>query len=268
MHSSSLSDLINKVIVDLVSDAVLKLINQRTSSPQSILVVFSGNAGLCYVSVLEQLALLPDDIAIHVLFSHSAWQNLSCQHIPLVAPLKNIHIIHSWDEGNNQQLNYDMLLLPELSLNSLAKSTNHIADNLVTTFIQEALLANKHIMVTFDYFYQQGSGVAAYRCSIEQQIAKLVSYEVEVMAIMEIVDRINAYRAQVVNTAMKTMVKGYAQPVKSVSGNGHQPRSKVISSSQVRCHNPQSPLFLNNDTLVTPLAMDIIRQRNIRIIKG
>ena len=64
MHRLSLSEIINKVIVDLISDAIIELMKQRNTMPKKVVVAFSGHAGLCYSSVFEQLRLLPDSTSV------------------------------------------------------------------------------------------------------------------------------------------------------------------------------------------------------------
>lgn len=268
MNNDELSALINKVIIDVISDAVIDLMNQRTILPKNIVVVFSGNATLCYSSVMEQLSLLPNNISCSLLFSHTALAHFSRQHLPLISPLTNVQIINTSNYSDSEILNYDLIVLPELSLNSLAKSVNNIADNLVTEFVQHALLNNKKIIATFDYFYQQHNLPISYRHGIEQQLAKLISYNVQVIKMTEIASKINTEWSLNINPYAKTEEKSNVEQINygaSVSSQQHV--SKVISSSYVRCHDPVKPLYLFKDALVTPLAMDIIKQKNIRIIK-
>lgn len=268
MHNFNLSELINKVIVDLVSDAVLNIVNQQLALPQSIVVVFSGQAGLCYASVLQQLLSLPKNQTINIFFSNSALQHLSKQKILISAPTKNIHFFHDTNENFTQDLPYDLLLLPELSLNSLAKSVNHIADNLPAKWIQQALLDNKRIVVTFDYLTQHHHLNPTYQHDIDAQISKLIAYNIELASITDITTKIKACYAETKNLPVKTQKKDSTTHGNNRLNFARQTKNRLIASSQVRCHNAQTPLYLGYDTLVTPLAMDIIRQKNIPIIKG
>lgn len=268
MHNFNLSELINKVIVDLVSDAVLNLVNQQLALPQSIVVVFSGQAGRCYASVLQQLLSLPKNLTINIFFSNSALQHLSTQKISISAHTENIHFFHNTNANIIQDLPYDVLLLPELSLNSLAKSVNHIADNLPAKWIQRALLDNKRIVVTFDYLTQHHHPDPTYQHDIDAQISKLIAYNIELASITDITTKIKACYAETKNLPVKTQEKDSTTHGHHRLNFARQTKNRLITSSQVRCHHAQTPLYLGDDTLVTPLAMDIIRQKNIPIIKG
>lgn len=268
MHHSNLSELINKVIVDLISDAVLNIVNQQLKRPQSIAIVFSGQAGHCYASILQQLLSLPKNLTINIFFSNSAQQHLSTQKISISAHTENIHFFHDTNENIIQDLPYDLLLLPELSLNSLAKSVNHIADNLPAKWIQQALLDNKRIVVTFDYLAQHHHLNPTYQHDIDALISKLIAYNIELANITDITTKIKACYAETKNLTVKTQKKDSTTLSNHRLIFARQAKNRLISSSQVRCHDAQTPLYLGYDTLVTPLAMDMIRQKNIPIIKG
>ena len=267
MHRLSLSEIINKVIVDLISDAIIELMKQRNTMPKKVVVAFSGHAGLCYSSVFEQLRLLPDSTSVYLLFSHSATEDLSRQNIPVVSSLKNVQVVSSLTALHEQISDYDLLFLPELSLNSLAKSTLNIADNLVTELIQHALFKAKKVVATIDYVQQNSDINSSYQRTIQQQIARLASYNVDIISIGEVANTINTFCSVEINSDKQTQRADMARQLNCQSYTSSQTTGKVISYSHIRCHDPQQPLYLNSDTLVTPLAMDIIKQKNIRIIK-
>ena len=81
--------------------------------------------------------------------------------------------------------------MPELSLNSLAKSTLNIADNLVTELIQHALFKAKKVVATIDYVQQNSDINSSYQRTIQQQIARLASYNVDIISLGEVANTIN-----------------------------------------------------------------------------
>lgn len=273
MKHHLLSDLIDKAIIDLLSDKILALIGDINPAPKQMqsfvnpikmTVIFTGELSDFYPIILDQLALLPNSYSIYLLFSQSAQQSIKNKKLVIHSPSSNIHVINQC-HYDDKYIGSDFLLLPELSLNSLAKSSVNIADNIATEYIQYALMNGKKIIATFDYFYEKKNITMHYQQFIQHQIDKLINFNVNIITVSQIS---TVFECQGVKSDLTDKARVSIQEiVNSTSINSSKKSKNVISSTDIRRHNPKTPLYLFAESLVTPLAMDMIKQRNIRIIK-
>lgn len=242
-----LSLLIDQVIIDILSDKVVEYLNQATtvvsSTATRYLVVLTGDSIPNIEQIIEKLSCLSDVVHLDVLLSHSAEKFLHQKGIDLIIQLVNVELLDCSPKSLND---YTGLIFPELSINSLAKGSMQIADNLATCLMQQAFLLKKPLLITIDYLDNTMAQKNGYQQKIVASISILLTFGIKILKLDSLANGI--YLSKL---------------MRATNILSHE----LITQADIRLHDPQYPLYLSKKSLVTPLAKDLIHQKNIQIIR-
>lgn len=242
-----LSLLIDQVIIDILSDKVVEYLNQATtvvsSTATRYLVVLTGDSIPNIEQIIEKLSCLSDVVHLDVLLSYSAEKFLHQKGIDLITQLVNVELLDCSPKSLND---YTGLIFPELSINSLAKGSMQIADNLATCLMQQAFLLKKPLLITIDYLDNTMAQKNGYQQKIVASISILLTFGIKILKLDSLANGI--YLSKL---------------MRATNILSHE----LITQADIRLHDPQYPLYLSKKSLVTPLAKDLIHQKNIQIIR-
>lgn len=262
MNAAKLSEMIDRAIIDLISDRVIAVLQ---GDKKCIAVLFTGNDCRVFFQALPQLqALSQQNYRLSLLFSYSAKPMLE-QNQAVIAELLPEHIYQPDEQRATtycELINQSHLLLaPGLSLNTLAKSALGICDSIPSQAIAHALLQGKRVVAS--QYHSVNSVVSpAYIAQIKQHITQLQAFGVDfvepsaLVSGIELSNRFVASRPTIGNPFNGTH-HGYQKI---------EQKKRLISLRDVLLHDPSRPLFLTTDMLLTPAARDEINKRKIQLI--
>lgn len=261
MSKANLSEMIDRAIVDLISEQVIAVLQRYQ---KRIVVLFTGNDKDAFLQAQPQLqALVQQGYSLSFLFSYSARTILE-QHSIAIAALLPAHIIQAGEQeakSYSSLLNQShLLLLPALSLNTLAKSALGISDSLPSRVIAYAIMQGKRIVASHDA--SKTSGIPpAYAANIKQHIAQLQAYGVSFVKPCGFASCANMKTQPVATMGNPaTCLNSNRQPV--------QQKKRLISLHDVLLHDPSKTLYLAPNVLLTPAARDEINKRKIQLINS
>lgn len=157
----------------------------------------------------------------------------------------------------------DLILIPVLTLNTAAKVAHGIADTLVATLIMDSLLKGKPVFAARDacdpdHPVRSKLGMtretAAYRDLLSSNLQRLREYGIRLVPAAELA-------AHVLADVTGAAASGPAAPEGTVFCG------RVLSRSDVASFTGRL-LKVSRETLVTPLARDLARDRGIDIVVG
>lgn len=267
MSPNELSAMIDKAIIDLISEQVIAALQRYK---KRIAVLFTGNDRCAFLQALPQLqALSQQNGPLSLLFSYSARPMVE-QYQAEITALSPAHICQPGEQTVQDYLDQvnqsSLLLLPGLSLNTLAKSAVGICDSVPSEVIAYALVQGKRMVASHSHLLHSASrGVSpAYIANIEQHITRLQAYGVEFVGPSALASGIELPGRAI------TAASGMTNPFNHYHGS-HQPveqRKRLVSLRDVLLHDASSPLSLTPDTLLTPAARDEIKKRKIQLINS
>lgn len=262
MSQANLSEMIDRAIVDLISEQVIAALQRYQ---KRIVVLFTGNDEGVFVQALPQLqTLVQQGYSLSLLFSYSA-RTILKRHQAAIAALSPEHIIQAGEQNAEEchrLINQShLLLLPELSLNTLAKSALGIGDSLPSQVIAYALMQGKPIIASH-HFSENNAIPPAYAANIKQHIAQLQAYGVRFIKPGELACSIDA------KTQWVTTTIGRSVPLSRIIHQPVQQQKRLISLHDVLLHDPSRALYLAPNVLLTPAARDEIKKRKIQLINS
>lgn len=188
----------------------------------------------------------------------------------------NFRLINSKSELTKAIREDDLILVPVMTRNTLAKCAAGIQDNLVTTGIAEAIMMNKEVIVVKDSFDPQNSvnialefsKNAAYNKLILGYEDKLTSFGVKFINSTDIKRTINARFSIMSNAnedlchenAIKNTIinKEEACNIKKLSGI-------LTIEDIILATNDSKEIWVKEGSLLTPLAKDYIYNNGINV---
>ncbi len=154
------------------------------------------------------------------------------------------------------------IVLPTLTMNTVAKIATGISDNTVTDFVRLGLLAGKRIIAAKDAcdpnlpIYRNAS--AAYKEMVLKHLETLRSFGIRFVDAEALADAITGVP---IGTGLEK-----AESVPKVTTGSEIPvfSGRILDAGVLRSFKG-SFLWLDRGTLVTPLAKDIARERGIHL---
>lgn len=228
MNDFQLADFIEQSIRQCQVNCTPNRLNKPVLS-----VIFTGQGHLDYLQCAAQLQSLQAGYHFSFGVSHSAKADFANHTALFQHYFPNAKI-------NEAITDCDLLFLPELSFNSLAKIALGIADNPASSATQQALFAQKNVIVTLDYFAHLPKGYDA----LGQQYL----------------------RAIIAQGITKCSLLTVGRDLSSTYQIRHFDQA-IVQWEDVRHLPHHQPISISPHSLITPSAMDWIKQHSIRLIR-
>lgn len=238
MDASRLSLLLDSIIAEIVAQRT-----QRLAPPRPVMrAIVSGEDLTTLPATLDCLAALDrNGYQLVIAFSHSAMQSpLRAACLEALAH-RGIDVLCDNQPPQETDAPWHGLYLPALSSNSLSKIALGIRDNLVCRWAFHALRLNKPVVATLNAECQSDAAFslpAALRTRLANYAATLAAYGISVIG--------QRPTQQILPTSAK---------------------KPLITRSDVRCYAKGAALHVPHHTLITPAALDEIRDRGITIVR-
>ncbi len=182
-------------------------------------------------------------------------------------------LVHNHQELEEAITTADLILIPILTRNTLAKVSLGIADNLVTTGIARAIMMKKEIIAVRDS-YDPNNAV-----NIVNELAKnqsyndmLSTYERKLQSFgLKIVD-LSEFKVVVQNKLNPTIVEpnkiasSVQKEIKREHINEEVINSSIISVADLKRYGNQKRIAVKTGAIITPLANDYIRTNGISLV--
>jgi len=261
---------LDQAMLDQIVAKVVALVRTRLATavpPQRVLLLFSG-ASTGYVAGMETIRLLTaanHDLtvimtasALHVVGEDNVRQAGACH---IVGP-------DEWVDTPGLVREIDMLLVPTLSMSTSARLALGMMDSLFSTLILGALLNNKPVIAVCDgadpygkgglIFSDTFEGAPALRQKLSDYLGTLIEFGINLV-------RADGFITAVINQLHCTAQADPELPaaVPLLTENGRFPT--MLTAADLSTHPSGSHLHLPAATRLTPLAQDIVRQRNLRL---
>lgn len=188
----------------------------------------------------------------------------------------NFRLIDSKSELTKAIREDDLILVPVMTRNTLAKCATGVQDNLVTTGIAEAIMMNKEVIVVKDSFDPQNSvnialgfsKNAAYNKFILHYEDKLISFGVKFINSIDIKGTINA-RFSIMSTAAEDLYHENAikdTVIKKEEACNIKRLSGILTIEDIiLAVNDSKEIWIKEGSLLTPLAKDYIYNKGINV---
>lgn len=261
---------LDQAMLDQIVAKVVALVRTRLATavpPQRVLLLFSG-ASTGYVAGMETIRLLTaanHDLsvimtasALHVVGEDNVRQAGACH---IVGP-------DEWVDTPGLVREIDLLLVPTLSMSTSARLALGMMDSLFSTLILGALLNNKPVIAVCDgadpygkgglIFSDTFEGAPALRQKLSDYLGTLIEFGINLV-------RADGFITAVINQLHCTAQADPELPpaVPLLTENGRFPT--ILTAADLSAHPSGSHLHLPAATRLTPLAQDIVRQRNLRL---
>ncbi|MDH2926651.1 flavoprotein [Lonepinella koalarum] len=217
--------------LSLLIEQVIEELNKKNSM-MKLAVLFTGKECPDYLAIFAQLQKIPANYRLVVCCSESAKNSFEKYKKIIIENLPNV-------EFSSDLNDCTALILPELSLNSLAKISLGLADNIASQWVQEYLLSRKQVIVTLDYMACLTSG---YQNLGEYYRKALLGLNVIVSAITQLARH---FQTNLDRRLDKT----------------------IIQFADVRYLVKEQVLSIPNASLITPSAKDWLSKQHIKIIR-
>lgn len=179
----------------------------------------------------------------------------------------NGHIIHSVEELEEVLVSTELILIPVLTRNTLAKIALGIADNLVTTGIARAIMMNKETIAVRDSFSHLNqvnrlNGLAdndEYNGMLDEYEKRLQHFGIKFVDLAEFKTTVNTKLTCKAFESANELSHDEQQPADIVT------ESSILTLAELRNAKQQGTIFLKKGTRITPLAKEFIDQKKVEI---
>lgn len=267
MDNRTLDQLIDQAIVDILSDYLVQQIKQPS---KKLLVLFTG--AVCgFQEALSSLVHLSESgYRFKVVFSNAAKTVLADKLSDITQKLQLGHgdIIFENDMPDVFDLlrEYKTLLIPTLTVNTVAKVAHGINDCLSTSILFQAISQNKQVLAAIDGCCPNNKERIARGFNAAEPFKKQLTDNIEQLKSYGVVF------ASAKNLAYKILGKSQAitmQAVGVVNNISHSPsiyRKRVFARQDAVVYS-HSILRIASNVLITPSAMDELQRRRISIVR-
>ncbi len=244
--------------IQIIVERVLAELQQRPAaldSKPTALALFSG-AMLGFEDSLESLKRLCDQVALDYVQTDAAKR---------ILPQDQIEAVGMTPANQSLTSAHDMLIIPTLTVNLAAKVTHGVGDCLASNVVAEFIMTGKPVVVALqgacpdskekrEWFPDMPKGYAA---MLRQNMTTLKSFGVDV------VDACQLDRAVLNRFARMGQLP---EPVGAEAhGEAHKCSERLITAEIVNMCTEGSTLRINSCAIVTALAQDTARTRNVTL---
>lgn len=258
----------NDETMNIIVEKVLENLQKRE---KQALVVFTGGA-LKYQDSLASLRRLQENNwNLKVVLSKSAEHVFTSERIKKELSLENVYL-ESENKGLGQLYeNTSVLIIPTLTMNTVAKIALGIADNLTTNIVQRFIMEELPIVASRNaatpeqaYFLEdisENAPIKNYIHMFHDYLARLEDFGIHLVD-AENIDQAVLQTKRRLNNAVLTGVSATQDERKTID-------KKVITQSDVMdAKNTGNVLRVHAKSIITPLAVETASTIGVKIIKS
>ena len=229
---------LDKIIEYIVQEVVKKINSQNIieefSPKEKILVVITGSTNNLEQIVLE-LRKISKNYDLSLIFSEAA-KNIIDENV-----FSEFHIIKDFSIKNYDEIlsKNDIILLPLLTKNTVAKLVVGIRDNAVTNLVSKALLLEKRVIAAYDSCIVNNE--VPYAKLINSNVEKLKDYGLIFVQAKELAD--------------------YMLNKKDLEINSLREKNVIAAKDLKDLYNKK--IIISKNTVVTTLAKERAKENNI-----
>ncbi|NLH81606.1 MAG: hypothetical protein GX458_12275 [Phyllobacteriaceae bacterium] len=258
-----------QVLVDKVAARILARLNGEAidTSPRSVVVVFSGAASgfAAGREVVTRLARSPHRLT--VMLTPSA-KHIFGEHTIRDLGATSIVELEPWVDVSDHVRSADLVLVPTLTMNLVARLALGLMDAATTTLILGALLAGKRVLAARDGADPAGKrgdalgaipeGSPVLWGLLEERLATIAGFGVELVGKDDFVFRMERLLIAPRGTAARV---GTATPTAAIA-----PRGTIVTATEIRTAAPGSTLRLAAGQRLTPEAVDVAARLGLVLV--
>lgn len=263
----NLKEIVEKTIIDVIVEEIVREVLERLKKlPKRALVIFTGGT-IGFHESIEQLKKLQEDgWKFKILLSKSAENIYTKELIKNLLGLEAIEIDGEMDakEIKDYCSDIDKVILPVLTMNTAAKISLGIADNLVTNIVARSLMKNIPIVAVENacdpleeerILIGMGKGPTAYVNMMKNHLNKLDSYGIKLIHANKL------YDVAVENIKQGIHEKDNPVKKKIVYDKKVLTRGDIVSAFHIK-----KDLILGSNTIITEAAKDIAKALGVKMI--
>jgi hypothetical protein len=263
----NLKEIIEKTIIDVIVEEIVGEVLERLKKlPKKALVIFTGGTIGFHESIEQLKKLQKDGWKFKVLLSKGAENIYTKELIKNLLGLEDTEIDGEMDakETKNYYKDIDKVILPVLTMNTAAKVSLGIADNLVTNIIARSLMTNIPIVASknaCDPLEEEririglGKGSTSYVNMMKNHLNRLESYGIKLTHGNKL------YEVAVENTKQGIHKKDHPVKKQVVYDKKVLTRGDVVSAFHIK-----KDLILRSNTIITEVAKDTAKELGVKII--
>jgi len=254
----------------IVTEVVRRLARRlgADSSRGKIIVIFSG-ATVAFKESIDQVRhLILDGYQLQFVFSQAAEQIFGPVVMDQLEGFPHNGLLKS-SEWFSALKETRAVVIPLLSVNTLSKASQLIADNLVTNLILHAFLMEKKVVVakngvdTMARGRHFQKGTPALRQAIQRRLQTVESYGCRLTDVNELRNNVNS-----ILSGNRVVPAGEGNRFETVQRNIYAYSRKMVTAAVIRRAQLQkSDLKISSQSLITPLARDLAMQHGVAIIR-
>jgi|SRR5699024_5422597 len=260
-----------ETLIRFLTDKVLERLEQRK---KTALVCFTGGA-IGFNESLNELKKLQDNHwNFQVVLTNSAERIFTKELIKNELKMEGVYAESEIDQLRPFYDKASLLIVPTLTMNSLAKTSLGIADNLFTNLTTEFILSNRPIIAARDACQpnhpfrlnnRNGQAPKPYVSMFENYMNQVQQFGVKLVEVTEIFQTVE--QCQLTD---KNHFSSSSNPLLSdiFHDASNKSSKKVISRTDVmEAKQNNTDLVVHANTIITPLAAEVIKDMNLKIIK-
>lgn len=244
---------------DILKGITLRL-NRGEVSSKGILVLFTGS-NLGIDKKIEELALLRQyGISVSIGISFMGERIINLEKVNSI--LKPIKIYKEEDIFNleNLEREYSLLIVPNITINTLSKVSLGILDSLTSNIIWDFLYSGKKVLIDLESAREYRG-----RASKNVEINKTVNFHIDRLKNMG-ADEVNRgiYIEKILSSlGLRDDVRHGTEAIESF--NEENGGRKIVTENDLKKLVKGEELTLSSNVILTPLAKDKIKELGIKI---
>ncbi len=254
-----------QILAQTVAERVVEKLIQRQ---KTALVVFTGSTMNTAQSLASLKALRKQGFTFHVLLTRSAARLLDQAEILASLQPKSFWIETADASPEVLTLKYDTIIVPAMTVNSVAHVVNCMADTPATAIIFDGMMRGKNVVIAVDgccpdnpLRAERGFAIPEpLKQKLRDNLTQLQSFGAKLTTAEHLGEK-----------TLKTIFGGFAtskgvQRTPAIASTcGAYQGGKVLSGTYIATQPSHTTLLVPVGTLVTQVAKDEARRRDIRI---
>lgn len=264
MDTNEIKSIILDTIIDVLSDLIVEVVKNRINIIENkVLVIYSGGSYGFKDSIKSIKDIIEDGYDVNVVLTESADYVLGAENIRNLLNIEKVYLEGRDDYSDILQLidKSNVLILPSLTINSVAKIANCISDSYLTEAVSKFILMDKKIFSSRNnccpndkerILYSMNPSNSFYKMKMIENMETIEKYGVK------FVEAINLYAGFTNGIIEKDIDK-----VK-----GQRCEKNIITRADVVNLHKGSTLYIKEKCILTELAKDQLKINGINIKRG
>lgn len=246
-------------LIKVITAEVLKMLDKK------VLLFISGGA----VNIKDTFAVLNE----YKLIKYSAVISNSAKEVipEIYTKSLNLEILNEKKCIVKAINNSDLILIPVLTRNTLAKTALGIRDNYFTTGISEALMRNKKVIAVKDSCDPECEVLKSMGVTVNKEYNKMLIGYLKTLESFGVTLINSSQLKDVMNNELNLTSKNYDKSNDNVKKSKVKEQTNsvelngVITMGELLSLNGNKEVIIAKDALITPLAKDYIDSEKIKI---